>query len=178
MSQWGNTYANTSVPIWAPTALKQAPTRLNANAMYDTLQPLSNSIVDAFAITTTDTDSSDRYAHTGQVLETIGAGPVISVNIIDGGYGYANGQTVLFNKFNSTPDRGLSNTVITLTTNPAGNVVSATVTTPGMWTSHPVDEGSGGTYTGGGSGLTLSLNFGGRFGRRTYETLVATTIIN
>lgn len=78
MSQWGkNDEASNSV-IWAPTSVKVAPTRAEANTLY------GNTTADAYITGTTvgmyavdDSEiaaGSGAVAHTGWVLRTVGSG--------------------------------------------------------------------------------------------------------
>lgn len=173
MSQWKLTNANTSAPIWAPVDIKQAPTRANAIAFYDSGDYDQIGVVSKSNKSLFLNEFGDiNMAHTGWVEATYGAGPVVDVQILDSGYGYANGETIIYSVPLSIADQdvmGYANTVITLGVNATGNVISATITEPGSWQGTPYWT----EYSGAGQNLNLELKMGGRAGRFTYEVLVA-----
>lgn len=78
MSQWGNNDEASNSVIWAPTSLKVAPTRAEANLLY------GNTTADAYITGTTvgmyavdDNEiaaDAGKVAHTGWVLRTVGSG--------------------------------------------------------------------------------------------------------
>lgn len=78
MSQWGNNDEASNSVIWAPTSLKVAPTRAEANLLY------GNTTADAYITGTTvgmyavdDNEiaaGAGKVAHTGWVLRTVGSG--------------------------------------------------------------------------------------------------------
>lgn len=78
MSQWGKNDAASNSVIWAPTSVKLAPTRANANTLF------GNTTADAYVTGTTigmygvdDAEiaaGSGKVAHTGWVLQTTGSG--------------------------------------------------------------------------------------------------------
>lgn len=78
MSQWGKNDAASNSVIWAPTSVKKAPTRAEANTLY------GNTTADAYITGTTvgmyavdDNEiaaGSGAVAHTGWVLRTVGSG--------------------------------------------------------------------------------------------------------
>lgn len=78
MSQWGNNDEASNSVIWAPTSVKVAPTRAEANTLY------GNTTADAYITGTTvgmyAVDDSEmaagggKVAHTGWILRTEGSG--------------------------------------------------------------------------------------------------------
>lgn len=123
MSQWGkNDEASNSV-IWAPTSVKVAPTRAEANTLY------GNTTADAYITGTTvgmyAVDDSEiaagggKVAHTGWILRTVGsggrAGRVMTEVLVAGGIaGDGSDDTVL-------PDYALR-----ITSQPSGNTANTT----------------------------------------------------
>ena len=78
MSQWGkNDVASNSV-IWAPTSVKLAPTRTNANTLFGNTTAdafITNETVGMFAVDANEIAAEGgKTAHTGWVLRTTGSG--------------------------------------------------------------------------------------------------------
>lgn len=83
MSQWGSSDAASNSVIWAPTSVRKAPTRANANLMYG--NTTSNAYGDGQRITMLAVDKTE---------EGIGSGEVAYINITDAGSGYTANATV------------------------------------------------------------------------------------
>lgn len=119
-----------------------------------------------------------KVAHSGWVKQTVGTGPVATVTITSGGTGI-NASGFLSISGGGGANANISyaiansqNTLQSFSTNSAWNVVnSVTITNPGDgFTSVPTVVYNGANTT----RPTFSVTVGGRAGRRSYETLVAT----
>lgn len=119
-----------------------------------------------------------KVAHSGWVKQTVGTGPVATVTITSGGTGI-NASGFLSISGGGGANANISyaiansqNTLQSFSSNPAWNVVnSVTITNPGDgFTSAPTVVYNGANTT----RPTFSVTVGGRAGRRSYETLVAT----
>ena len=120
-----------------------------------------------------------KVAHAGWVQQTIGTGPVISIEITNAGSGInaagflvvSASQTGGVNANASFTTANSQNTMQSFSTNPAWNVVTGVaINNPGSgYTSAPTV-----TYVGANTTRpTFVATVGGRAGRRSYETLVA-----
>ena len=85
MSQWGTSDAASNSVLWAPTSVRQAPTRENANLLYG--NTTSNAYGDGQRITMLAVDSTE---------EGIGAGNVAFLVISNAGSGYTGNATITF----------------------------------------------------------------------------------
>lgn len=83
MSQWGSSDAASNSVIWAPTGVRQAPTRTNANLMYG--NTTSNAYGDGQRVTLMAADSTEL---------SVGAGVVAYTVVTSGGSGYTANATV------------------------------------------------------------------------------------
>jgi hypothetical protein len=119
-----------------------------------------------------------KVAHSGWVLQTVGTGPLVSIAIANAGTGInASGFLIVSGAGGANANVSYAiansqNTLQTFSTNPAWNVVaSVTIRSPGDgFTSAPTI-----TYNGANTiRPQFTATVGGRAGRRSYETLVAT----
>lgn len=169
---WTMTDANTGVPLFAPTALKLAPTRANANVIFanaNVAQAFSAAVgvygVDTQEATNTQvTPAATKMAHAGWVQRTAGMGGVVSITANTGAYGT--------NSFVTFTNGGTGNTAAnaTVTVNGSGLVTGVTLNNPGLYLTTPTA-----TPVSGNAAFTLVM--GGRANRTTYETLVASGTI-
>jgi hypothetical protein len=122
-----------------------------------------------------------KVAHSGWVLQTVGTGPLVSIAIANAGTGInASGFLIVSGGGGSGANVSYAiansqNTLQSYSTNPTWNVVnSVTITSPGSgFTSAPTI-----TYNGANTiRPQFTATVGGRAGRRSYETLVATGTI-
>jgi hypothetical protein len=90
MSQWGSSDAASNSVIWAPTAVRQAPTRANANLLYG--NTTSNAYGDGQRITMLGVDSTE---------ESVSTGKLAFINITNAGSGYTANATVTFSANNT-----------------------------------------------------------------------------
>jgi hypothetical protein len=166
---WTMTDANTGVPLFAPTALKLAPTRANANVIYanaNVAQAFSSAVgvwgVDTQEASNTQvTPAAGKMAHAGWVQKTSGMGPVLTISANAGSYGT--------NSFVTFSNGGTGNTAANATVAVAQNglILSVTLNSGGLYLSTPTA-----TPVSGNAAFTVTV--GGRAGRAQYETLVAT----
>lgn len=168
---WTMTDANTGVPLFAPTALKLAPTRANANVIWansNTAQAFSAAVgvwgVDTQEATNTQvTPAATKMAHAGWVQRTAGMGGIVTISANTNAYSpdgnifvtFANGGT------GATPANA------TVVTNGSKLITSITLNNPGLYLTTP-------TATVVNSNVSITLTMGGRANRTQYETLVAT----
>lgn len=166
---WTMTDANTGVPLFAPTALKLAPTRANANVIYanaNTAQAFSAAVgvwgVDTEEATNTQvTPAATKMAHAGWVQRTAGMGSVLTITANAGSYGT--------NSFVTFTNGGTGNTSANATVSVASNglIQSVTLNSGGLYQTLP-------TATPASGNAAFTLTIGGRANRTQYETLVAT----
>lgn len=169
---WTMTDANTGVPLFAPTALKLAPTRANANVIFanaNVAQAFSAAVgvygVDTQEATNTQvTPAATRMAHAGWVQRTAGMGGVVSITANTGAYGT--------NSFVTFTNGGTGNTSAnaTVSVNATGYITGVTLNNPGLYITTP-------TATPASGNAVFTLVMGGRANRTTYETLVASGTI-
>lgn len=123
MSQWGKNDAASNSVIWAPTSVKKAPTRAEANTLYG--NTTANAYFDGVTVGMYAVDDSEiaagggKVAHTGWILRTVGsggrAGRVMTEVLVAGGIaGDSSDDTVL-------PDYALR-----ITSQPVGNTANTT----------------------------------------------------
>jgi hypothetical protein len=77
MAQWGNEDSADQSVLWAPSAVKLAPTRANANAMYGNTTAnsfVSGATVGMFGADELEVGVTAGIPHTGWVLRTEGSG--------------------------------------------------------------------------------------------------------
>jgi hypothetical protein len=166
---WTMTDANTGVPIFAPTALKLAPTRANANVIWansNTAQAFSAAVgvwgVDTQEASNTQvTPAAGKMAHAGWVQKTSGMGPVLTITANAGSYGT--------NSFVTFTGGGTGNTSAnaTVSVNATGYITGVTLNSGGLYITTP-------TATPASGNAAFTLTIGGRANRSQYETLVAT----
>lgn len=171
-SFWTMTDANTGVPLFAPTALKLAPTRANANVIFanaNVAQAFSAAVgvygVDTEEATNTQvTPAATRMAHSGWVQRTAGMGGVLTITANTNAYGT--------NSFVTFTNGGTGNTSAnaTVSVNGTGFITNVTLNTPGLYLTTP-------TATPASGNAVFTLTMGGRANRTQYETLVATGTI-
>lgn len=132
-----------------------------------------NTGVDQFDVTVFGLDSTEQPAldgsvHTGWVRRVAGTGPLESIEIVEGGTGYANTDTFLIESSEGANATG------TIGTDGSGVITSVTITNngTGLTGSETLE-----ITTSGGSDANLSPSFGGRAGRLTNEVLVAGGIV-
>lgn len=189
MPLWGNIdtangfnkplFANTT-NTWSKSTIHGNGYTANTNAYYGVM----------FGVSTTEKNASTEGAkvvHPGWVSQKIGTGPVVSVSWT-GGKGYNSGGYIILSDAsvlgtgNNTTNISFTianseNTLQSYSTNAHWNVInSISVTNGGFGWS---DNGNV-TYQYGGledgnpiANATFTFNFGGRAGRKTYETIVA-----
>jgi hypothetical protein len=166
---WTMTDANTGVPLFAPTALKLAPTRANANVIWansNTAQAFSAAVgvwgVDTQEASNTQvTPAAGKMAHAGWVQKTSGMGPVLSISANAGSYGT--------NSFVTFSNGGTGNTAANATVAVAQNglILSVTLNSVGLYVTTPTAVPVSGN-------AAFTLTMGGRANRSQYETLIAT----
>ena len=179
MPQWGSTDNAANSVSWAPPQLNKTANTANKTALY------ANTTVGAFvsgvavgqvglsAVEAANASSETSYsAHAGWNLRTAGTGSLVSIAISAGGTLYANTDLIRV----TATGTGSVNATGTVSTNATGGIVTVTVTNPGagFLVVNPtvtVTNATGGTTTG--STATLVATAGGRAGRISYETLVA-----
>ena len=171
-SFWTMTDANTGVPLFAPTALKLAPTRANANVIYansNTAQAFSAAVgvygVDTEEATNTQvTPAATRMAHAGWVQRTAGMGAVLTITANSNAYGT--------NSFVTFTNGGVGNTAANATVSVASNglIQSVTLNSGGLYQTTPTAKPVSGN-------AAFTLTVGGRANRTKYETLVASGTI-
>ncbi len=159
MSLWGNLDNATG---------NQKPVFSNTSSTYGvSVTEAANTLVDG-----------PKVAHSGWVKQTIGTGPVATVTITSGGTGI-NAAGFLAISGGDGANANISyaiansqNTLQSYSTNPAWNVVSSVTLNAGGegYTSAPTVVYNGANTT----RPTFTVTVGGRAGRRSYETLVAT----
>lgn len=173
-SFWTMTDANTGVPLFAPTALKLAPTRANANVIFanaNVAQAFSSAVgvygVDTEEATNTQvTPAATRMAHSGWVQRTAGMGGVLTITANTGAYSPDGNIYVDFT------EGGTGSTVAnaSVLVNPSKQILSITVNETGLYLTTP-------TASIVNSNAVLTLTMGGRANRTQYETLIATGTI-
>lgn len=166
---WTMTDANTGVPLFAPTALKLAPTRANANVIWanaNVAQAFSAAVgvwgVDTQEASNTQvTPAALKMAHAGWVQKTAGMGAVVSISANSGSYGT--------NSFVTFSNGGTGNTAANASVSVASNglIQSVTINSGGLYITTP-------TATPASGNAVFTLTMGGRANRSQYETLVAT----
>jgi hypothetical protein len=173
-SFWTMTDANTGVPLFAPTALKLAPTRANANVIYansNTAQAFS-AAVGVYGVDTEEasnvlvTPAATRMAHAGWVQRTAGMGAVLTITANTGAYSPDGNIFVTFTEGGT----GSTEANASVLTDGSKQIVSITVNEGGLYLTTP----SAAIVN---SNAALTLTMGGRANRTQYETLVATGTI-
>jgi hypothetical protein len=167
---WTMTDANTGVPLFAPTALKLAPTRANANVIYanaNVAQAFSSAVgvwgVDTQEASNTQvTPAAGKMAHAGWVQKTSGMGPVLTISANSGSYSPDGNIFVTFS------NGGTGSTVAnaSIVTNGSKLITSVTLNTEGLYLTTP-------TAVAVNSNAVFTITMGGRANRSQYETLVA-----
>ena len=110
------------------------------------------------------TGDGPKVAHSGWVKQTIGTGPIKGITIVNNGAGYSNG----FLKFTGGGGTGAN---ASFTVNASGNITAIIINSGGSgYTSAPTVVAN----TSNSAVASLTAVLGGRAGRRSYETLVAT----
>lgn len=130
-------------------------------------KPVYSNTATTYGVSVTEAANTDgdgpKVAHSGWVLQTVGTGPVTELTIVDAGEGYSNG----FLRF--TGDGSGANASFTV--NEDGNVTSVVINSGGSGYSSAPTIIVPGTNT---AIASVTATVGGRAGRRSYETLVAT----
>lgn len=173
MPQWGGTDNAANSVFWAADQLNVRANTANKTALYGNTTMgafVGKQVVSQEGLKTSDLPAGS--AHAGWALKKVGTGSIVSITISAGGSGYAN--TDLINV--AVTGTGSVNASATVSTNATGGITSVTITNAGSGfiTVNPtvtVTNATGGST--GGSSATLVATAGGRAGRTTYETLVA-----
>jgi len=173
MALWGNTDAAASAPKYTGLAGNGAI----ANALFGVVT------TGVFGVDAAEAQAArgDGKGGAGQgwILQRYGTGPVLTAAPDDGGSSYVNAEVV-------TLSNGVVNATATITTNSTGGVTALTLTNEGSGFANSAQiviqvanstaaSNSTNGNTSAGSGLTLSLTFGGQAGRLFRENLVAMT---
>jgi len=171
MSLWGNTANANSAPKYHILATSKARgNTLYSNTNLDAFT--QNQVVGVFpANSTTANNNGFKMSHDGWVLVRTGTGPVTKFTVTNGGSGYSNldiAKVVSYDT-NNAPALG----AITTYANGTINTVTLTSSSSGFLGTETavVANSTGGTANG--TLAAFSLTFGGRAGRKQYETLVA-----
>ncbi len=144
MSQWGNTDVASNSVIWAPTSVKVAPTRANANALF------GNTTADAYITGVTVgmygasadevTANGGGIAHTGWVLRTAGSGGRtgrVSYEVLVAG-GIAS---------DASDDAVLPDYTIIINTQPSNDTANTSASEQAVFTVAAITRPVGGTLT-------------------------------
>lgn len=123
MSQWGKNDAASNSVIWAPTSVKKAPTRAEANTLYG--NTTANAYFDGVTVGMYAVDDNEvaagagAVAHTGWVLRTVGsggrAGRVMTEVLVAGGI-----------DSDGSDDTVLPDYTLRVRTQPSGNTANTT----------------------------------------------------
>lgn len=158
--------SNTSLSLMVPYAGSTA-SGLTVTANEKPVVLAQGDLASVFGVDTTEAGvaANKGMGHAGWVKVKNGSGPVVSVTITDGGTGYESAPTVTFSS-------GTSTATGTATINAEGVVTGVTVTAGGLY------SGTAPTITfsaapEGGTDAAATAVMGGRFGRKSKETLVA-----
>lgn len=108
-----------------------------------------------------------NVTHAGWVAQTLGTGYVQSVAVTNGGTGYTPGPG--FITFSTVGSAGVAANA-TYQVNAAGSIANVTINNVGNTYNVAVTANANAAYT---TQATLVVTMGGRVGRRSYETLVA-----
>lgn len=124
MSQWGSSDAASNSVIWAPTSVRVAPTRAQANLLYG--NTTANAYGDGQRNTMLAVDSTE---------EAVATGKLAFINIDFAGSGYSANATVTFSA-NNTGSGGAANTTANTST---GRIQVVTISSNGSgYTNNPV----------------------------------------
>ena len=185
MPQWSNNDVASNSVSWAPTLFNVTANSANKTAFY------ANTTVGAFVggltvgqvgVNTAEmanTTNDNRFSqHAGWNVRKVGTGSIISIAVSAGGTGYANSDLL---RVTAPTGTGTVNATGTLTTNATGGIATVTLTTSGAGfvTVNPtvtVTNATGGATAG--STANLVATAGGRAGRISYETIVASGTIS
>lgn len=169
MPLWSNTAAATSAPKYHILATSAA----RGNTMYANTfmgQFTPGQIVGEYAANTSIVASNHKLTHAGWVTVKTGTGPVANITISTIGAGYANSDVV-----NVTPFAGGNVATANVVTYANGSLQTVTLINPGQYfvggETVSVANSTGGVSVG--TGATFTVTYGGRSGRKTYETMVA-----
>jgi len=182
MTLWGNNDnpSGNAKPAFANTS-NSSTTSAGTGAKANTAKYYGNVYgVSATEQGNTSSHGPDIPAHAGWVSQKIGTGPIVSITISNPGAGYnANGFMIITANSANPSGSGGANANISFTVSSNANaqlnvITSATIVSGGDGFAFPP------TVTANGSNITpatFTVTLGGRAGRRTYETLVATGTI-
>lgn len=144
MSQWGKTDVASNSVIWAPTSVKAAPTRANANALF------GNTTADAYITGVTVgmygasadevTANGGGITHTGWVLRTAGSGGRagrVSYEVLVAG-GIAS---------DASDDAVLPDYTIIINTHPSNDTANTSASEQAVFTVAAITRPVGGTLT-------------------------------
>lgn len=124
MSMWGSSDTASNSVIFAPTSVKVAPTRTNANLLY------TNTTPDAFI-----TGQSVGLFAVDSIEMGVTAGRLAVIRVVSGGSGYSANATISFSS-NNTGTGAAGNTTANTST---GRIIAATVSSNGSgYTLNPV----------------------------------------
>lgn len=131
-------------------------------------KPLYSNTATTFGVSVTEAANTSgdgqKIAHSGWVKQTIGTGGVSAITIGTAGAGYSNG----FVAFSGGGGTGANASYVV---NASGNITSIIINNAGSgYTSAPTARAVGSNT----AAATLTATVGGRAGRVSYETLVAT----
>lgn len=171
MTLWSNTSNANSAPKFKILATNNA----RGNTMYanNNLNAFVNNQINGVYSTdpTGVANNSYKVAHDGWVLVRTGTGPVKSITVANSGTGYSNNDYVKVASY----DANTAAANASIVTNGNGAIQSVTLISGSKnfiaTESATVANSAGGTANG--TGATFTVTFGGRAGRKTYETLVA-----
>lgn len=179
MSQWGKSDNAANSVYWGSQLLNKTANSANRTALYGnttmgafvTGQVVGQYGVDVVEAANTAADFK-KVAHAGWNLKTQGTGPIANVTITAGGTGYANTDTFRV----TATGTGSVNATGTITTNSTGGITALAITNYGAGFTTVAPSVT--ITTSGGTTATLTARAGGRAGRTSYETLVATGTIS
>ena len=167
MAQWGNEDTAADSVTWGVSNYKTPANTANQTAFFenDTVGDFIDGVaVGQFGVTADEianTSSEDSFAaHAGWNVKTVGTGSLASVEISNGGTGYANDDIVI-----------IGDAMVSIVTDDSGVIVEATIEDAGSGFTEVNPEVEIDTETG--TDAVLVATAGGRAGRVSYETLVA-----
>lgn len=176
MSQWGKTDVASNSVIWAPTSVKQSPTRANANTLfgntsangYGTGETIGMFGVDTNEVTAERAARQARPAHAGWVLRTEGSG---------GRAGRVTQEVLVAmgSMGNDAEDAIYQDYLVTITSQPSADSANSAANETASFVIAATTTPAGGSlsyqWQGNSSGSFANLSNGGGIGGATTTTL-------
>lgn len=144
MSQWGSSDAASNSVIWAPTSVRQAPTRANANLMFGNTTANAygtGETIGLYGVAAAEvTAGNGKIAHSGWVMRTEGAGGrsgrTFTEVLVAGGI-----------SSDASDDAVLPDYRIVINTQPSGTTANTSAGEDAVFTVVAVTAPTGGTIT-------------------------------